>query len=304
MLNLRSVSTRSKTLIPAWAFISLATNGLLMLTTILLLNRDRWLPVRFQSSDSTSQMQTPPDLSTSLMSKTLAPQPTLGQRHQLSYQQWVALLGREAEVIAANKPPNLTVLAGDSLSLWFPPELLPSDAPSGTRGDRTWLNQGISGDTSAGLLNRLYVFDQTEPSTIFVMIGINDLLRGGKDQTILANQRRIIRYLRRVHPQAEIVIQSILPHSGARSTFRARDRLSEVPNSRIRKINQQLEAIARSEGVNYLNLYPLFGNSQGDLQLDLTTDGLHLNSQGYLVWRSALVLFMGLQLEPANAKIN
>ncbi|HAX89510.1 MAG TPA: lysophospholipase, partial [Cyanobacteria bacterium UBA11370] len=119
-----------------------------------------------------------------------------------------------------------------------------------------WLNQGISGETSAGLLNRLELLDQTQPEVIFVMIGINDLIRGIKDETLLANQQLIIRYLQRVHPQAQIVVQSVLPHSAEKATWQGRDRLLEIPNRRIRDINQRLKAIAKAEGVIYLDLYP------------------------------------------------
>jgi len=45
------------------------------------------------------------------------------------------------------------------------------------------------------------------------MIGINDLLRGMTDET-MENQRQIVRYLRQVHPDSQIVVQSILPYSG------------------------------------------------------------------------------------------
>lgn len=283
------MSIPSKTF-PAWAFISLAANGLLILAVALLLNREHWwLTASSQASDTTTAPTPLADVSSSLTSKTLAPPPQLGPRHQLSYQQWVALLGREAEVVATQQPKHLTVLAGDSLSLWFPAELLPPD--------RSWLNQGISGETSAGLLNRLDLFDQTQPSTIFVMIGINDLIRGVTNETILANQQLIIRYLRQVHPQSQVVLQSILPHGAEKSTWAGRDRLVSLPNSRIREINQQLAVIARKEGVNYLNLYPLFSDANGDLRPQLTTDGLHLSAEGYLVWRSALQLFTQLRLE-------
>jgi lysophospholipase L1-like esterase len=137
-------------------------------------------------------------------STTQTVKPELGVRHKLTYQEWLDVLKREAEVAAGKSPENLTVLAGDSLSLWFPPELLPED--------KNWLNQGISGETSNGLLKRLDLFDRTQPQTILVMIGINDLIRGISDEEILTNQRRIMRYLRRMHPQTQIVIQSILPH--------------------------------------------------------------------------------------------
>lgn len=216
------------------------------------------------------------------------PSPQLGPRHQLSYEQWVGLLGREARAIAAQPPKRLNILLGDSLSLWFPSELLPSET--------TWLNQGISGETSGGLLNRLDLMDQTEPEVIFVMIGINDLIRGVSNEAIAANYRGMIRYLVWAHPDSRIVVQSILPHGGTQATWEGRDRLLAIPLEQIQDLNESLAAIARDEGAQYLNLYPLFANEAGYLRPDFTTDGLHLNRNGYLVWRSALQLYG--QLKP------
>jgi lysophospholipase L1-like esterase len=218
----------------------------------------------------------------------------LGPRHQLNYQQWVELLGREADVAARQQPKHLTILVGDSLSLWFPSELLPRE--------RTWLNQGISGETSKGLLNRLDLFDKTQPEAIFVMIGINDLIREVTDETILANQRLIVRYLRRVHPQSKIVLQSILPHSARNATWEGRDRLLAIPNRRIRDLNERLRAIAKEENVIYLDLYPLFADADGNMKTELSSDGLHLNPQGYLVWRNALLVLDQFVLEPVALK--
>ncbi len=218
--------------------------------------------------------------------------PALGPRLQLSYDRWIDILKQEAKVAALEHPQHLTILAGDSLSLWFPNDLLPPE--------RTWLNQGISGETSSGLWSRLKLFDQTQPEAIFVMIGINDLIRGVKDNVILENQRRIMTYLRHVHPHSQIVVQSILPHSGEQSTWERRDRLLAVSNSRIRQLNRQLQAIAQAQGVNYLDLHALFTDAQGNLRSELTTDGLHLNPQGYLVWRSAIQIYIQLKLGSGN----
>ncbi len=215
--------------------------------------------------------------------------PQLGKRHKFDYQKWVNILKQEAEVAAEKKPGNLTVMAGDSLSLWFPSELLPDN--------KTWLNQGISGEKTAGLLQRLNLFDKTTPETIFVMIGINDLIAGVKDQTILNNQRQILTYLRKKHPKAQIVVQSILPHQGEQATWEGKDQLLAIPNSRIRNLNQQLRTIAAKESVKYLNLYPLFADKQGNLRSNFTTDGLHLNPNGYLVWSSALQLYSQMNRE-------
>lgn len=213
----------------------------------------------------------------------------LGPRHKWTYEQWVAQLGREAEAVTANRPERLSVLAGDSLSLWFPSRLLPED--------RSWLNQGISGETSAGLRKRLSLFSRTQPEVIFVLIGINDLIRGVGEDTILDNQRQIIRELRSEHPDTQIVMQSILPHSGEKASWEGRDRLKAIPNSLIRSLNRQLRAIANEEGALYLDLHPLFADASGDLRSEFSTDGLHLNDRGYLVWRSALQLFSQMELD-------
>jgi lysophospholipase L1-like esterase len=272
------VSTPAKTF-PTFAILLLVTNGILLLAAILLIWRQQAVTAFFGTISPNH-----------LQSENLA-QPTsqLGPRHKLNYQQWVDILKKEAQVAAQNRPEPLAIMAGDSLSLWFPAELLPEDS--------NWLNQGISGETSAGLLKRLELLDRTQPKTIFVMIGINDLIRGISDEIILENQRQIVRYLRKVHPNAHIVIQSILPHGAEEATWEGREKLLAIPNSRIQELNQQLRAIGKQEGIKYLDLYPLFANKQGNLRLELTTDGLHLSPQGYLVWRAALQLYSQMKLQ-------
>jgi lysophospholipase L1-like esterase len=192
------------------------------------------------------------------------------RKRQLTYEDWKSLLTLEARAIAQGQGANhLSILVGDSLSMWFPREKLPTG--------KLWLNQGISGDTSSGVLKRLGAFSATRPDVIYVMAGINDLRKGASDDTILRNYRRIVRRLRETHPKAQIIVESILP-----------TRLPKLSNSRIRHINDQLAQIAKQEGANYLNIYSWFTDMEGNLRPELTTDGLHLSQEGYDVWRSAL----------------
>ncbi|BAZ66001.1 MAG: G-D-S-L family lipolytic protein [Pelatocladus maniniholoensis HA4357-MV3] len=271
------MSTSAKTS-PTWAILSLITNGVLLVAVILLIWRQQGVTAFLANI-------LPNHVNANASSQST---PELGNRHKLNYQQWVNVLKQEAKIASEKRPIHLTILAGDSLSLWFPPELLPEN--------RNWLNQGISGENSTGLLKRLELFDRTQPETIFVMIGINDLIQGNEDEIILNNHRQIMRYLRRVHPQTQIVIQSILPHAGEEATWEGREKLLNIPNSRILELNQQLQTMATKEGVKYLNLHPLFVNNQGNLRHNFSTDGLHLNPQGYLVWSSALQLYSQMDL--------
>ncbi|MFE1745409.1 GDSL-type esterase/lipase family protein [Coleofasciculus sp. H7-2] len=187
-----------------------------------------------------------------------------------SYEQWKRLLAKEARAVAEGQGSNrLSVLVGDSLSLWFPQERLP--------GGSLWLNQGISGDNSRGILKRLSAFSQTRPDVIYVLAGINDLRQGATDETILDNLRQIVRRLRQEHPSSSIIVQSILP-----------TRINTIPNRRIRNLNQQLAILAQQQGAGYLDIHSRFSDVEGNLRLDLTTDGLHLSSRGYEVWQSAL----------------
>ncbi len=287
----QSVSTPAKNL-PTWAFLSLATNFILILAVILLIFRQHgctaFLGCIFSSQVNSNRQ---PEAMT----------PQIGPHHQLTYQQWLDILKQEAKAAAQNHPQHLTILLGDSLSLWFPTELLPKD--------RNWLNQGISGETSAGLLKRLELIDRTTPETILVMIGINDLIQGVSDETILTNQQQIILYLQRMHPKTQIIIQSILPHGAKQVIWEGREKLLGIPNSRIRQLDQQLQRIAAKQSVKYLNLHPLFTDEQGELRPELSSDGLHLNPQGYLVWSSALQLYNQTEREtqqdqPQKKRIN
>ncbi len=271
---------RSKT-IPHWAWISLISNGLLLLLLIgLILYRQSWFKRMLQTNPLQSTSES------TLVNSEGTP------RHRWTYEQWVEQLKREANAVAANSPEHLSILVGDSLSLWFPAELLPRE--------QIWLNQGISGEVSTGLLKRIKLFDITQPDQIFVMIGINDLIRGVDDTTLLNNYREIIRDLRWVHPDTQIVVQSILPHSGKQSNWEGRDRLLKISNERIRNLNRELKLIAEEEGADFLDLHPLFTDADGNLQMELSTDGLHLNNKGYLVWSSALKLYNKIILEPSS----
>lgn len=279
--------------VSGWTWLLLVVNGIAVAGLGMLLWRHEPSPKLSQSSakilpSNAASWYTAPT--------TPKPSPSLDRRHHLSYQERLKVLEKEANAIADKSPSQLSILAGDSITLGFPQQWLPAGS--------TWLNQGVSGDTSAGLLKRLDLFGQTLPDRIFIMIGINDLLRGFENEIVLSNHRDIIHQLQREHPDAKIVVQSILPHATSEAaSWEGRDRLKNVTNARIRYLNTRLQAIAQETGVYYLNLYPLFADEERKLDPKLSTDGLHLNERGYLVWRSAMQMYTQLVLATDSSSI-
>ncbi|MEP0916052.1 GDSL-type esterase/lipase family protein [Leptolyngbya sp. DQ-M1] len=191
-----------------------------------------------------------------------------GAALQPTYQQWRNLLAQESKAVSKRSSDrDLAILLGDSLSLWFPCDRLQSS--------RIWLNQGISGDTTWNILARLSDLVETRPSEIYLMAGVNDLKMGATDAEIVWNIQRIITKLQEMHPNARIIVESILP-----------TRSHRIPHDRIAGINAQLKAIAQRASASYLDLYSEFVDQDGQILSEYTTDGIHLSAQGYAAWQS------------------
>ncbi|MGB6016678.1 MAG: GDSL-type esterase/lipase family protein [Nodosilinea sp.] len=187
-----------------------------------------------------------------------------------THSDWQGLLAAEAATMTRRQGEvDLAVMVGDSLALWLPVDELPPN--------QLWLNQSISGETTAHMLQRLHYFAATRPQTIYIMAGINDLKNGVPEAEVLDNLYQMITRLKQQHPQAQLVVYSILP-----------TRLRELPSDRIQRVNQRLATLAVYQGATFVDLQPTFSDSQGLLRLDLTTDGLHLSPLGYNLWQAAL----------------
>lgn len=145
-------------------------------------------------------------------------------------------------------------------------------------------NRGISGDKTAGILNRLSEVTDRKPARIFLMIGINDIAEGVPDSVILANYTQIIRRIRLASPATKLYVQSILPTNDAFTEF-ARHQHQEA---HIQSVNQQLEILSAQRGCTYVNLYNEMCDNVGKLSSAYTNDGLHLTGAGYQVWKGIL----------------
>jgi len=176
-----------------------------------------------------------------------------------------------------NYPPHTTILfIGDSMTEGF-------DLKKHLGGD-SLVNMGIGGDFTSGVLKRLYILDSLRPRKVFVMIGINDILMNVPQERIETQYGQIILHLRKYCEPSTIYVQSCLPTTGMGG--------SEANNAlviaRVKQLNNFLVNECDHQGVNFINLYPLFEEPMDHMNGTLTYDGLHLNEEGNKVWAQAI----------------
>ncbi len=145
-------------------------------------------------------------------------------------------------------------------------------------------NRGISGDMTFGVLERLQEIIDGKPAKLFIMIGVNDILRNVPDQYIIANYNKMIARIKEGSPRTAIYLQSILPVNESFPQHKSIIGKGE----RIIAMNRQLKQIAKENNLTYIDLYSGFTGQADVLDAGLSYDGLHLNLNGYLRWKEIL----------------
>jgi len=138
-------------------------------------------------------------------------------------------------------------------------------------------NAGIAGDTTDGVLRRLYYTLERQPQTLVLQIGINDLLQGHFPETIQENYVKLFEQLQVIET---VIIVSLLPVE--------MNPYTEQLDEHIIKLNHFLKKTRLTYGFVYLDLYRLMVDHNGGIRAELTSDGLHLTPEAYTIWEEAL----------------
>jgi len=173
--------------------------------------------------------------------------------------------------------PLRILFIGDSLTEWFEFGKFFPGIPI--------LNEGIAGDTTYGLLERIDSIMSWPADKIFLMIGVNDIFNGFLKDDIIENQQLIIEEILTQSNQSKLIVQSLIP---------VNETMIGSPgylNRLIRHINKQLREDCGARGITYLDLYPdfLIGDELGR---EYTTDGAHLSEAGYQLWAEKIQAFL------------
>lgn len=151
-------------------------------------------------------------------------------------------------------------------------------------GNRHIKNRGIVGDIIQGLIDRIGPIIKGQPKKLFIMSGVNDISHDVSADSIARAMEKLIVMVKQGSPRTKIYLQSLLPFNNDVREWKLLKGRDHV----VVEANALLEQVARRQGVTWINLYPLFVDDQGRLRADLTNDGLHLMSKGYLIWRDAI----------------
>lgn len=147
------------------------------------------------------------------------------------------------------------------------------------------VNMGISGDFTSGVLKRTDLVKKLQPKKIFIMIGINDILKSVPQDRIKSQYAEILSELQEYCPDATVFVQSNLPTSG----MGGNDASNSTVLEKVKDLNQFLVTQCLAKNIAFVNLYPLFENVDLKLNPDYTYDGLHLNDAGYVVWTEQIL---------------
>ncbi|KXX66628.1 GDSL-type esterase/lipase family protein [Flammeovirga sp. SJP92] len=140
-------------------------------------------------------------------------------------------------------------------------------------------NRGISGDTINGVIDRIDEVVESKPKKIFLMIGTNDLGNGKSVKNVLSRYKNLVELILQKSPETKLYLQSILPTSNN----------LHRKNSDIIAINKGIQQFALEYSLTYINLFDLMKTDDNALKTELSFDGLHINGQGYLIWKEELL---------------
>lgn len=112
-----------------------------------------------------------------------------------------------------------------------------------------------------------------EYKKIYICYGINEL--GWSYLDVFADEyKKTIQEIQKIQPDAEIVVQAILPMTEEKSK---KDKIFNMKN--LKRFNKVIKKMAEDIDVTYVDLSPAVANKKGFLPKDVTPDGIHMNSK-------------------------
>jgi lysophospholipase L1-like esterase len=179
----------------------------------------------------------------------------------------------EAQDLTNRPPAGCIVFTGSSsVRLW---KSLESDFP----GMQT-ANRGFGGSQLADLVHYApRIITAYEPRQVVIYSGGNDINAGKSPETVFADFVAVVGTIRKAVPSAKITFISSGPNPA---------RWKQVAS--VRALNGLVSAYCERHGVDFINVAPLMLGADGLPDPNIyAADRLHMNANGYAIWRSAVL---------------
>ena len=176
-----------------------------------------------------------------------------------------------AKLRAMPAEPGRVVFYGDSITDgWKLAQYFPG---------KPYVNRGISGQTTAQMLVRMYpdVID-LKPAAMVILAGTNDIARNNGQQTLkqITDNFQAIFELAQLHG-VKVIFSSVLPVSD----YTQRPKTKQRPPEDVLKLNSWMKDYAAKKGAGYLDYFADTVDAKGMLKDGISGDGLHPNAKGY-----------------------
>lgn len=167
--------------------------------------------------------------------------------------------------------PGRVVFLGDSITdIWNLAKFFPG---------KPYVNRGISGQTTAQMLVRMYpdVID-LEPDAVVLLAGTNDIARNTGPETakMIEENFRAITELAQAH-HIKVTLCSLTPVSD----YTAHPQTVRRPPAQILELNAWIKNYAEEVNATFADYYSALVDSKGMLKNGYSNDGLHPNDRGF-----------------------
>lgn len=167
---------------------------------------------------------------------------------------------------------------------------------------RDFVNRGIGGQTTIQMLARFRQDVVTlNPKIVVILAGTNDIAAGVSVEQIEENLATM-GDLAKAHG-IKPVLASILPVSDYhKDVDPAYQMTANHPPATIQAINRWMQGYCLSQGFPYMDYYLAMVDSAGQMQPDLSDDGLHPNAKGYRVMSPVALDVIGRALGASESE--
>lgn len=152
------------------------------------------------------------------------------------------------------------------------------------------INRGISGDRLECICERLKYLKETGANICFIEGGINDI-PGQSLDSLFGYYKRITDFWISQHKIPVInLLLYISPKAG--ETFPSRKNFKAI-NDSVEILNYRLLQFAVNRKIDVIDLNQKISNNKQKVLLDeFTTDGVHLQPQGYSIWEKEIRIIL------------